>query len=116
MRPTVRGIGPASLQPNPARSYAQPQVQRATDGCTSDQLRDDAPSAASKITAGDPDPEQATCSRCPPTSTNRPRPLSPDLHDKSDGGSQMMHGAEAHSGIGCQQPGAAQLADPEADR
>ena len=58
MRPAVRGIRPPSLQPNPARSYAHARVTRAIDGCTRLQLREEAPSAASKTTVGAPSPAQ----------------------------------------------------------
>ena len=45
---------------------------RATSGWTSDQLTDDAPSAASRMTVGVPTPAHARCSLGPPTSMREP--------------------------------------------
>ena len=42
----------------PGAAYAHARVTRATDGCTRLQLREEAPSAASKTTVGAPSPAQ----------------------------------------------------------
>ena len=43
MRTLVRGIGPASLNPYPARSYAHARVKVATCGWTTAQAGDQSP-------------------------------------------------------------------------
>ena len=69
-RPRRRaGVAPAEPR---AIVTADTRHIRATSGCTSDQLTEDAPSAASSTTVGAPSPAQSQCSRDPPTSIKRP--------------------------------------------
>src|SRR4051812_7123400 len=70
----VRGPGPASLQPQPARSYAQlriPGIAR----CTADHALENAPAPASSMTVGAPaelEPVHRMWRRYPPTSMSLP--------------------------------------------
>jgi hypothetical protein len=71
----VRGRGPRSLHPDPARSYEHTRAKRATLGCTRLQSTEKSPAPASRMTIGcelRASPAQFRCSRHPPTSTNRP--------------------------------------------
>src|SRR3954470_4269053 len=71
----VRGCGPSSLHPDPARSYEQTRANRATPGCTRLQSTEKSPAPASRMTVGcalRASPVQFRCSCHPPTSTNRP--------------------------------------------
>src|SRR5438132_537549 len=67
----VRGNGPGSLQPSPARSYQQAVVNFAISGWMSVQ-KYPGPPAASRITGGVPAPEQKIFKVLPPTSTELP--------------------------------------------
>src|SRR5262245_692080 len=68
IRALVRGFGPGSLLPNPARSYAQTRVSLRTPGVTHSQVESVSPAPASRITAGDPSPSQRRFNLKPPTS------------------------------------------------
>ena len=71
----VRGRGPRSLHPDPARSYEHARAKRATRGCTKLQSTEKSPAPASRMTVGCEvrvSPAQCRCSRHPPTSTNWP--------------------------------------------
>src|SRR4029453_13180469 len=71
----VRGRGPRSLHPDPARSYEHTRAKRATAGCTRLQSTEKSPAPASRMTVGcevRASPVQFRCSLHPPTSTNRP--------------------------------------------
>src|SRR5689334_25049317 len=48
----VRGCGPMSLQPSPARSYEQTRAKLETPGCTRLQSTEKSPMPASRITVG----------------------------------------------------------------
>ena len=56
MRRVVRGEGPGSLYPIPARSYEQTCVNRETSGWTKPQSALDPPSPVSRMTDGVPAP------------------------------------------------------------
>ena len=53
----LRGSGPGSLQPRPARSYAQTRVDVAIWGWTAPQSSENAPKPASSTTVGLPCPD-----------------------------------------------------------
>src|SRR5436309_8451394 len=71
----VRGCGPSSLHPSPARSYEQTRANLATMGCTRLHSTEKSPIPASRITvgpAGRASPVQFRWRRHPPMSTRRP--------------------------------------------
>src|ERR1043166_1774404 len=71
----VRGCGPRSLHPSPARSYEHTRAKPATPGGTRAPSTEKSPTPASRMTVGAAaraSPVQSRCSRHPPTSTRRP--------------------------------------------
>src|SRR5690349_4623937 len=71
----VRGCGPRSLHPSPARSYEQTRANLATPDWTRLHSTEKSPLPASRMTVGweaRASPMQLRCSRHPPTSTSRP--------------------------------------------
>ena len=72
IRVNVRGHEAPSLQPRPARSYAQTRVNFATSGCTRAQLREEAAIPDSSSTTGLPLPRHTACRRCLPASNSTP--------------------------------------------
>ena len=81
MLPLVRGRGPGSLHPYPARSYEQTLANSATPGATEDHVSELPGSPASRMTTGPPLPWHSRCPRRPSISINSPGaglPLSAD--------------------------------------
>jgi len=66
----LRGIGPSSLNPNPARSYEHTVANFAISGCTLCHVNESLTAPASSITVDVPLPAQRRLILRPPMSTN----------------------------------------------
>jgi hypothetical protein len=72
IRLALRGHGPGSLQPRPARSYSTTATSGTSARWTRTHSNPREPSAGTTTTLGTPSPASHRCTRRPPASTSRP--------------------------------------------